>query len=113
MKKYNRGNNGKEFTRNYVADATTETFPFWEEEYDPSVDEESEPEDMDRGWYSILTTAVWAEDDPSVIVEGEPHVVVSFYYGNGEWDNDLLSGIYRNAIPVEVPDISAFEGRCE
>lgn len=39
MKKYNRGNNSKEFTRNYVAEATTEIFPFWEEECDPSIDE--------------------------------------------------------------------------
>lgn len=112
MKKYNRGNNGKEFTRNYVADATTETFPFWEEERDPSVDEVEKP-DMKKGWYSVLTTAVWAEDDPSVIVEGKQHVVVAFYYGNGEWNDELLSGIYRNAIPVEIPDVSAFEGRCE
>lgn len=110
MRKYNRGN-GKELTRNYVAEETTETFPFWEEERNPV--EKPVDEDMDRGWYSVLTTAVWAEDDPSVIVEGEPHVVVAFYYGNGEWDNELLSGIYRNAIPVEIPDVSAFEGRCE
>lgn len=112
MRKYNRGKNGKEFVRNYVAETTTETFPFWEEGCDQSVEEPIE-EDIERGWYFVLTTSVWAEDDPSVIVEGEPHVVVAFYYGNGEWDNDLLSGIYRNAIPVKYPEISDFEGRCE
>ena len=112
MQKYNRGKNGKEFTRNYVAEATTETSPFWEE-CDPSVDEVEKPEDMDRGWYFVLTTSVWAEDDPSVIVEGEPHVVVAFYCGDGEWDDELLSGIYRNAIPINIPDVSTFEGRCE
>jgi len=110
MRKYNREKNGKELTRNYVAEATTETFT--EEECNPSVDEVEKP-DMKKGWYSVLTTAVWAEDDPSVIVDGEPHVVVAFYSGNGEWNDELLSGIYRNAIPVEIPDVSAFEGRCE
>ena len=112
MKKAIKNNNGKEFTRTYVAEEATEIFPFWEEERDPSVDEVEKP-DMKKGWYSVLTTAVWAEDDPSVIVEGEPHVVVAFYCGNGEWDDELLSGIYRNAIPVKIPDVSAFEGRCE
>ncbi len=57
------------------------------------------------GTYFVLCDATYYD---SCIVKGKPHIIIATYFGNGEWDNELLYGLNYKVKPVIFPAVDEF-----
>ena len=57
---------------------------------------------MKKGYYFVVCDSKFYGD---CIVSCEPYVVLSYYFGNGEWDTELLEGEHYKVKPVVFPTV--------
>jgi len=61
---------------------------------------------MNAGLYFVVCPDTYYD---GAIVPCNPKVIVARYFGNGDWDTELLKGENYKVIPVTLPKLEDFE----
>lgn len=82
---------------------------YYDDDYydDDDYDDYDYDDDLETGYYFVVTTDDYDHPYNTAIIDtGKEYTILSYYYGNGKWDNEILSGTNYRMKRVIIPDPS-------